>query len=187
MNKKLIADDALTQKLKAIGISDWSQLIAYIQQLPYGRTSNRTDLSLVIKEQKGTCSSKHALLKKVADLNDVKGIDLVIGIYKMSEANTPGIGNELSKNGLTYIPEAHCYLKVDGKQTDYTATDASFQKIQGDILKELTITPDQITSFKVDYHKKYIKSWLTLQGNPKSFEEIWQIREKCIHNLSATS
>jgi len=65
--------------------------------LPYGRTANRTDLSLVISEQKGTCSSKHALLKEVADLNGIKGIDLIIGIYKMSEANTPGIGDELSK------------------------------------------------------------------------------------------
>ena len=186
MNKKLNANDELTELLKAIGISDWHQLIAYIQQLPYGRTSNRTDLSLVIKEQKGTCSSKHALLKKVADLNGIEGIKLVIGIYKMSEINTPGIGKELSNNGLTYIPEAHCYLKVNGVQTDYTATDASFQKIQGDILEELTINPDQITTFKVDYHKKYIKSWLKLNQNQRSFEELWQIRENCIRNLSVT-
>ncbi len=122
MNKKLYSNDVLTQLLKTNGISDWQQLITYIQQLPYGRTANRADLSLVIKEQKGTCSSKHALLKKVADLNGIKGIELVIGIYKMSELNTPGIGKELSNNGLRYIPEAHCYLKVNGEQTDYTAT-----------------------------------------------------------------
>ena len=39
---------------------------AYIAAL---ETMSYFDLSLVIKEQKGTCSSKHALLKKVADLN----------------------------------------------------------------------------------------------------------------------
>lgn len=187
MSKSLNSDDAITQQFSAIGISDWSQLIAYIQQLPYGRTTNRADLSLVIKEQKGTCSSKHALLKKVADLNGIKGIQLIISIYKMSETNTPGIGQELTNNGLAYIPEAHCYLKVNGIQTDYTATDASFKKIQADILEELIINPEQITSFKVDYHKKYIKSWLKVHENPRSFEEIWQIRENCILNLSMTS
>jgi len=184
MEKDLAANDQLTKKLKTIGIKNWSKLIEYIQQLPYGRTSNRRDLSLVISEHKGTCSSKHALLKEVADLNGIKGIDLIIGIYKMSEANTPGIGDELSKNGLAYIPEAHCYLKVDGIQTDYTATDASFQKIQNDILEEIAITPDQITSFKVDYHQAYLKSWLKTQKSHRTFEEVWQIREKCIHNLS---
>lgn len=187
MSKKLTAKDALTQQLNTIGISTWTQLIAYIKQLPYGRTSNRTDLSLVITEQKGTCSSKHALLKKVADLNEIKGIDLVIGIYKMSETNTPGIGNELSQNDLSYIPEAHCYLKVDGKQTDYTATDASFEKIKNDILEEIAITPDQITQFKVDYHQAYLKSWLETNEHHRTFEEVWQIREKCIYNLSVTS
>ncbi len=187
MSKKLNAKDTFTQQLRDLSISNWSQLIAYIQQLPYGRTSNRTDLSLVITEQKGTCSSKHALLKKVADLNEIKGIDLVIGIYKMSETNTPGIGNELSQNGLSYIPEAHCYLKVDGKPTDYTATDASFEKIQGDILEEIAITPEQITQFKVDYHQAYLRSWLETNEHHRTFEEVWKIREQCIYNLSITS
>jgi len=187
MKKHLIANDELTKKLRAISIKDWSQLIEYIQQLPYGRTANRTDLSLVISEQKGTCSSKHALLKKVADLNDIKGIKLVIGLYKMSEANTPGIGTHLSDNGLSYIPEAHCYLKVNGVQTDYTSTDAAFQKIQNDILEELEIKPSQISQFKVEYHQQYIKSWLKVNEGTKSFEELWKIRERCIQNLSANS
>ena len=36
MSKKLTAKDALTQQLNTIGISTWTQLIAYIKQLPYG-------------------------------------------------------------------------------------------------------------------------------------------------------
>ena len=184
MKNHLTANDELTKKLRTIGIKNWSQLIEYIQKLPYGRTSNRTDLSLVISEQKGTCSSKHALLKQVADLNDIKGIQLVIGIYKMSEANTPGIGTHLSDNGLSYIPEAHCYLKVDEIPTDYTSADAAFFKIQNDILEELAIKPSQISQFKVEYHQQYIKSWLKENVVTQNFEELWKIREDCIQTLS---
>ena len=179
-----ISEDPLTLQLTTINIHDWSSLVQFIQQLPYGRTANRTDLSLVISEQKGTCSSKHALLKRVAELNNIPDIQLVIGIYKMSEANTPGIGKALSNNGLTYIPEAHCYLKVKGVQTDYTATDASFQKIQNDILEEIDIQPHQIAEYKVAYHKAYLKNWLKTNATNKTFDELWAIREACIHNLS---
>ena len=187
MPQHLTANDKLTRKLNTIGIQNWSTLIEYIQNLPYGRTSNRTDLSLVIREQKGTCSSKHALLKHVADLNNIKGIKLVIGLYKMSEENTPGIGTHLSDNGLSYIPEAHCYLKVNGIQTDYTSADSTFQKIQNDLLEELEINPSQISQFKVDYHQEYIKSWLYQNKVPQSFEELWTIRENCIQHLSTHS
>jgi hypothetical protein len=38
-----------------------------IKQLLHGLNSNRTEFGLVIIERKGSCSSKHALLKQVAD------------------------------------------------------------------------------------------------------------------------
>jgi hypothetical protein len=42
---------------------DFEALIEKVKNIPYGRNSNRTDFSLVISENKGTCSSKHAFLK----------------------------------------------------------------------------------------------------------------------------
>lgn len=102
----------------------------YIHSLPYGRNANRHDFSLVLKEKKGTCSSKHALLREVAALNDVPNVRLIIGMYKMSEHNTPNIGDGLSKSGLDYIPEAHCYLMIDKKRVDLTTNNSEFLKIE---------------------------------------------------------
>ncbi len=65
---KLNSKDKLTLLIKGKNIFTWNELTHFIRHLPYGRNSNRTDLSLVIKEQKGTCSSKHALLKEIANL-----------------------------------------------------------------------------------------------------------------------
>ena len=38
--------------------------------------------------------------------------------------------------------------------------------------------------FKVDYHKGFVKNWLKQTNSEFEFDEIWQIREKCIENLT---
>ena len=37
---------------KELGLFDWNLLIQHIKQLPYGRNSNREDLSLVLTQKK---------------------------------------------------------------------------------------------------------------------------------------
>ncbi len=183
-NYKLNSKDKLTELAKSNGIKTWNELTEFIKDLPYGRNKNRTDFGLVLSERKGTCSSKHALLKSIADLNNVPKIDLIIGIYRMTELNTPRIGTELTKNSIEFIPEAHCYLKINGKRTDLTTKKSEFKKIEKDIIQEKKIRPEQVAEFKVDYHKKFIESWLKETESEFEFDQIWEIREKCITNLA---
>ena len=182
--RKLTSRDELTNLIKGKGIETWEETIEFVESLPYGRNSNRTDFKLVVTEQKGSCSSKHAMLKKVADLNKIPGIKLILGMYRMSEKNTPGIGNVLTENSIEFIPEAHCYLKVDGKRTDITTAESSFSQLEEDIIQELEIYPEQVSKYKVEYHKKFIKRWLKDTNSKFEFEQIWRIREKCIQNLT---
>ncbi len=162
---------------------NFEALLEKVRHIPYGRNSNRTDFSLVITENKGTCSSKHAFLKDFADKNNIANIDLVIGIYKMNEQNT-NVGTILSENKIDYIPEAHCYLKINGEVIDVTNPNSDFNKIKNDILEEIIIEPNQVTDFKVNYHKAFIQNWIIENKINYSFEEIWIIREQCIENLS---
>ena len=181
---KLTSKDKLTELAKSNGIETWNELTEFIKNLPYGRNENRTDFGLVLSEKKGTCSSKHALLKSIADLNNVPNIELIIGIYRMNESNTPNIGTELTDNSIEFIPEAHCYLKINGKRTDLTGEQSEFMKIERDIIKEKLIEPNQVAEFKVDYHKKFIEDWLKETNSEFEFDQIWRIREKCIVNLT---
>lgn len=112
MNYQLTSEDKLTATIKNSGIESWNELIEFVKKLLYGRNSNRVDFGLVISEKKGSCSSKHAFLKKVADLNKVENVKLVLGIYKMNQLNTPNIGNVLIENSIDFIPEAHCYSAI---------------------------------------------------------------------------
>ena len=184
MDFKFTSNGTFTEKLKEYGIRDFQSLLFYVKNLQYGRNANREDLSLVISESKGTCSSKHAYLKAVANENNFSEIKLILGMYKMTEKNTPKISPTLSENNLEYIPEAHCYLKFNDERIDATSATSDFKKIGNDVLEEIEINPNQVSEFKVDYHKEYLKNWLNKQNLDFNFEEIWNIREKCIQQLS---
>jgi hypothetical protein len=159
------------------------ETIDFIKQIPYGRNSNRENFLLVITENKGTCSSKHAYLKDFANKNNFPNVQLIFGIYKMNEQNTK-LGTILSDHNLEYIPEAHCYLKIDGETVDVTSKDADFDKIKFDLLQEIEIEPFQVADFKVKYHQEFIKNWLIQTKSNFTCDEIWKIREMCIKKLS---
>ncbi|WP_235016323.1 hypothetical protein [Aquimarina sp. AU474] len=180
---QLTSSDPLTRDMIAKGIQDWQALLTYVQQIPYGRNASRTDVSLVISEHQGTCSSKHALLKTIADHNMI-AVDLVMGMYKMNQKNTPKIGTILTEHHLEYIPEAHCYVRKGSLTIDVTSPQSDFDRIKNDILLEQIITPDQVGRYKIDFHKNYIKEWIKKEELDFSFDAIWAIRESCIKNLS---
>lgn len=184
-NLILSSTDDLTSLLLKKNISRWNDLLEFVKNIPYGRNSNRTDFSLVITENKGTCSSKHAFLKEIAILNDIENVTLVLAIYRMNAVNTPKIKDILYKYKLEYIPEAHCYLKIDNEVIDCTFSNSNFNTISNDILKEIDIQPKDVCFFKVDYHKNFLKNWIKSHFIKYSFEEIWEIREECIKNLES--
>ena len=186
-DQALNSKDDLTRSIRERGIQDWETLTNFVRQIPYGRNASRTDFSLVITEHKGTCSSKHALLKTVANLNDMPNIELILGMYRMNAENTPGIGDAFTGQPIQYVPEAHCYLKINGQRLDYTNPTAAISRIEADILSELSIEPAQVGQFKVDYHQAFIKKWIREEGFSMTFEEAWAVREACIQNLSTST
>ncbi|MCU4189343.1 hypothetical protein M9Q43_09230 [Flavobacterium sp. HXWNR29] len=163
---------------------NFDELINKVKNIPYGRNTNRYDFSLVLSENKGTCSSKHAFLKDFADKNEIENVKLYIGIFKMNEVNTQKLGDLLTKNNINYIPEAHCYLKINQIPVDATTSDSFYDKIKQDIMEEIEILPNQVSDFKVEYHKAFLKKWIKETNQNNTFEEIWRIREECISKLS---
>lgn len=175
----------LTQLALEKGISNLAACMSHLRSLPYGRNANRKDFHLVFVEGKGTCSSKHAALKTIAIEQEMHHVKLVLCIYKMNSRNTPGIGSYINDADLKYIPEAHCYLDIDREKIDLTTDSSSLDNIEDDILYKEFITPDQVSEYKVNTHKKFVQDWLTSKNIEKSFEEVWAIRERCIASLSS--
>src|SRR5215471_3157718 len=102
-----------------LGIDDFRRAGQYVRDLPYGRNAATSDLLAALNERKGTCSTKHALLKALASEQGLP-IRLMLGIYEMNARNTPGVGQVLEEHHLPCIPEAHCYLVHQDRRIDVT-------------------------------------------------------------------
>ncbi|WP_046758036.1 hypothetical protein [Kordia jejudonensis] len=183
-NFSLSLNSPLSKLLLDKGIVDFKSAIAYVNQLPYGRTSDRSDYRLILPEHKGTCATKHAFLKQLAIENQQNTIKLYIGIYQMNEKNTKGVGNVLKQFQLPYIPEAHTYLKIDGNIVDITRITKNETSFADNLLIEEEILPHQIADYKVTWHQTFLKGWIQTEQLPYTFEKIWNIREKCIKALA---
>lgn len=103
----------------------------------------------------------------------------------MNSQNTAGIGSILENYNLSFIPEAHTYLRINNEIFDVTGLQTSERSFTDSILKELYVLPDQVGDFKVKLHQDYIRSWIKTERVPYEYEEIWNLREQCIANLSA--
>ena len=166
-------------------ILTFNQASIFVRQLAYGRNADKNNLASVFTDNCGTCSTKHALLKKLADENNFEKVKLIVGLFKMNKNNTPEISETLNKNLLEFIPEAHCYLKFEDHIIDLTKINSKPTDFSDDLIEEIEISPEQITDYKVNYHKNYLVTWLDKNEQINlSLNDIWKIREQCIQDLT---
>jgi len=182
--KQLAASGEASAQFLALGIDDYREAARFTNQLSYGRNADRANFRLVLPERRGTCSTKHALLAALA-IEQRLPIHLTLGIYEMSERNTPGIGAVLSKHGLAFVPEAHCYLIYNGTRIDVTRDAVIAAEPIARFLHEETIAPEQIGDYKVAMHQAWMREWVAREMPNRNWEQVWKIREECIAALSA--
>jgi hypothetical protein len=166
-----------------LGVTDYRAAGRYVRNLRYGRTATRDPLA-VLREGLGTCSTKHALLAMVAREQSLP-VELALGIYLMSERNTPGVGQVLEKFGIESIPEAHCYLRYEGSRIDVTRAASGREPIDN-FLREEIISPAQIGEHKMNFHQRFLRDWMSEArlSAALDFPALWRIREDCIAALS---
>jgi hypothetical protein len=173
----------ITSAFAQAGVYDYRAAARHVSHLAYGRNSDASDAMAVLSDQRGTCSTKHALLRRLAFEQQLH-VQLVLGIFEMGGTNTPGVGSVLKKHGLESLPEAHCYLRAGGRRVD--ATRDFDGALSFDFLHEEEISVEQIGSYKTNIHRQFLSRWLTQGGAGRgwSLDEIWKIREECICALS---
>ncbi len=185
MNFNIKSTKPISEAFLKRNINDFRDASLFVKHLSYRRNTDKNNLLTVFDDHCGTCSTKHALLKNLAEENGKTDLKLMLGIFKMNSENTPKTELILSKHHLDYIPEAHNYLKYKDDILDFTSKTWISQNFLPYLLEEIEITPTDITDFKVNYHRQFLQKWLT--ENPKidyNLNQIWNIREECIAALS---
>ena len=109
----------ICQAFGALGISTFHQACRHVHQMPYGYNSDRDDLMILFKEQKGTCTTKHAVIATLAQELDLPVVKRV-GIYVMTDSLVTGAGAILEKYDLPYVPMLHCFLEYGDVRVDLT-------------------------------------------------------------------
>jgi len=163
-------------------IYDFETAANWVKQLPYKRNQNKESILCIFDEQCGTCSTKHALLARLAIEQKQNNVQLMLGIFALNAQNTPKVTGVLVQHHLQYLPEAHNYLRIDGQVVDCTALYPI--NFVNNLLTEIVIKPHQITQFKVAYHQQYLTNWLAQMPQISyNLSKLWQIREQCITAL----
>lgn len=173
----------ISDRFIAKNLVSFDECIHYIHQLPYGRNKQRDQYYLVLSEGKGTCSTKHALIKALADEQNIP-LSLILGLLITTTKQDPRISKMLKKHNLPGIPEAHCILKYNSIYFDITFPGELLSVKPHEIVQEFSIIPDQIGSFKLEKHHDFIERWINEQNIPYSKSQIWEIRESWIKFLS---
>jgi hypothetical protein len=182
---RISGSSALCDDVRSRGFESFEHLAEHVRELRYGRTSDAQDPLAVLRQGRGTCSAKHQLLAAVAQDCGHPEVHLTVGIYEMSEENTPGVGTVLNAASLTSIPEAHCYLSIEGERFDFTGLSAGRSSPFAALVAEYTVSPTNLSQIKVELHREAIAAWARDRGISK--EAAWAAREACIAALAAKS
>lgn len=182
---RISGGSALCEEVRSRGFDFFEDLAEHVRKLPYGRTSNAQDPLALLRQGRGTCSAKHQLLAAVAQDCGHSEVQLTVGIYEMSEDNTPGVSTVLHAASLTSIPEAHCYLSIEGERFDFTGLSAGNLSPFAALLAEYTVSPTNLSHVKAELHQEAIAAWASDQGI--SQEVAWATREACIAALAANA
>jgi hypothetical protein len=161
-------------------ILDFKSACDYIQNLPIGRTKSTIDFTLVFIENKGTCSTKHAILNQLAEENGNFEIELMFGIFLMNSETHPILTDFFTNKDYQILPESHCFLRYKGERYDFTSSKNIMTAIENKIVREQRIEPQQVGEWKEKIHQDYLMRWLKRKAEMKiSLEEIWKDREYC--------
>ena len=173
----------ISEKFLSKNITDFHAACKYVSELSYKRNVDKNNIQCVFDDLGGTCSTKHATLRKLALENDQPDVKLILGIFKMDAEYTKKIKNTLEKFNLNYIPEAHNYLKIEDEYYDFTKPNSDYDQFKSKLLIEKEIEYNEIIDEKIAFHKDFLKKWLTEESISYNLDEIWNIREQCIIDL----
>jgi hypothetical protein len=169
----LAAEGALSRRFLARGVAGFRAAARLVHRLPYGRAAD------VLAAGQGTCSSKHALLAQLAAECGVDAV-LVLGLVRMD--GPASVRAVLDAAGLAWMPEAHCWLRVEGRDWDLTFPDQPPGPPTVAVVECVPWDPARLDE-KVAWHRARLEAHAPAGW---TVDELWGVRERCIAALAGS-
>ena len=163
-------------------IMHFSDAVAYLQALPYRRTSASRDLSSVITDSGGSFTARNALLVQLSREQGFNEVSLSLCTHEF-DRNCPELSAILDEQGLAGLPEAQACIQYQGQM--FTVADRSLC-LEVEVWSAIEIAPVQISTFKRRYHRNYLSNWMQLERLDQlwSVEKLWGIRSRCLEQVA---
>jgi hypothetical protein len=116
-DKPIVDKGSIARTFLKLDIDHFHNACRYVHELPYGYNSDRDDLMILFKENKGSCTTKHAVIATLAAEMEI-AINKHIGVYAMTEALVTGTQKILDRYKLPYLAMVHCFLVFEGHRVD---------------------------------------------------------------------
>jgi len=175
----------ISAKFLSLGINKFIDACRYVHDLPYDHNSNRDDLMILFKENKGTCTTKHAVIATVAaELNLL--IVKNVGIYAMTEDIVTGTKEILAKYKLPYVPMVHCFLVYGEYRVDLSeGNDNGKNRPIEDFLYTQQVEPNISAKYEYLLYRKALKDHILTQKEMRGVDikQILHAREDGLKRL----
>jgi len=109
----------ISKKFLDLGIKSFREACEYVHNFEYGYNTDYDDKMVLFKENKGTCTTKHAIISGLAEELNIP-LYKHIGVYKFTEEISNGTNQILKKYNLPYVPMVHCFLTYKDHRFDLT-------------------------------------------------------------------
>jgi hypothetical protein len=116
-DKPILGGKIVSDMFLSLGIKSFIDACRYVHKLPYGYNTDRDDPMILFKENRGTCTTKHAAIATLAEELDLS-IAKYVGIYAMTDEIVTGTSEILDKFNIPYVPMIHCFLVYGENRVD---------------------------------------------------------------------
>ncbi|MGK7910133.1 MAG: hypothetical protein AB4050_01420 [Synechococcus sp.] len=154
---------------------------AWVQQLTYGSNSSNDDSELLFDELRGTCTSKHGAIARLAQELQLP-IQKHLGFYRLTDRIVTGVSEILQRYDLEFLPQIHCFLIYNNRRVDLTEGNCNGKNLTiEDYDFVVPVQPDIDEETETCYYFTYLERYRDIHPRFQQLDPqaVLQIREEC--------
>lgn len=153
----------VSEQFLNLGIETFCKACSWIKQLPYGSNSNSENSLILFLENRGTCTTKHGVIARLAQELELK-VYKNLGFYRLDDQIVTGVDSILQPYGLTFIPQIHCFLEYGSFRVDLTEGNCNGKnKTIEDYDFVVRVNPDLTHAEEKQYYLSYLTQYFMIE------------------------
>lgn len=143
-------------------ITSFQAACRYVKAMPYGSNSNNEDSLILFEENRGTCTTKHGAIARLAAELGLE-VDKHLGFYRLNDDIVTGVNEIIHPHGLNFIPQIHCFLQYKAFRVDLTEGNCNGKnKTIEDYDFVVKVQPDLTHAQEEEYYRSYLELYFAI-------------------------